>query len=45
MTGVVGLRRGAEDEEEDKPSLAKSTLKLESRDSGGKGEELFRLRA
>ena len=44
-TGVVGLRRGAEEEEEDKPSLAKSMLKLDSRDSGGNGEELFRLRA
>ena len=44
-TGVVGLRRGAEDEDEDRPSLAKSILKLDSRDSGGSGEELFRLRA
>jgi hypothetical protein len=41
--GEFGLRRGAEDDEEDNPRRAKSTLKLDRRESGGKGEELLRL--
>lgn len=42
--GECGLLWGADDEEDDSPSRAKSTLKLESLDSGGKGEELLRIR-
>lgn len=44
-TGEFGLRRGAEEDEDDRPSRAKSRLKLLSRERGGRGEELFRLRA
>lgn len=43
MTGEFGLRRGADEEDEDNPSRAKSTLKLDRRESGGKGDELLRL--
>ncbi len=42
--GEVGLRPGADDDDEDKPSRARSTLKLDSLDNGGNGEELLRLR-
>ena len=42
--GEVGLPRGAEDEEDDKLRRAISMLKLDSRDNGGKGDELLRLR-
>jgi hypothetical protein len=41
----LGLRRGAEDDEDDKPRRARSRLKVENRDSGGNGEELVRFRA
>lgn len=43
-TGELGLRRGADEEDEDSPSRARSTLKLDRRVSGGNGEELLRLR-
>jgi len=43
-TGELGLRRGADEDDEDNPSRARSTLKLDSRVSGGNGEELLRLR-
>ena len=43
-TGEQGLLPGADDDDEDNPSRARSTLKLESRDNGGRGEELFRFR-
>jgi hypothetical protein len=39
--GDIGLRRGALDEDEDKAMRVKSRLKLERRESGGNGEELF----
>lgn len=42
--GDIGLRRGALDDDEDKPRRVKSILKLERRESGGNGEELLRVR-
>lgn len=36
--------RGADDEEEDRPSRARSILKLDSLEIGGKGDEQLRLR-
>ena len=44
MFGEVGLLRGADEEEEDNPRRARSTLKLDNRESGGMGDELFRFR-
>jgi hypothetical protein len=44
MTGVDGLRRGADDEDDDNPRRAKSILKLDSLERGGSGEEVFRAR-
>jgi hypothetical protein len=43
--GEVGLRRGAEEEDEDNPRRAKSRLKLDNRERGGSGDEVFRVRA
>lgn len=40
----LGLRRGAEEDEEDKPRRERSTLKLDRRERGGNGEEAFRPR-
>jgi hypothetical protein len=42
--GDIGLRRGALDDEEDKPRRVRSMLKLERCERGGNGEELFRVR-
>lgn len=42
--GEFGLRRGPDEEDEDNPSRARSTLKLDRRVSGGNGDELLRLR-
>jgi UV DNA damage repair endonuclease len=43
-SGEVGVRRAAFDEdEEDNPTRVRSRLKLERRESGGRGEELSRV--
>ena len=42
--GDIGLRRGALDDDDDKPRRVKSMLKLERRESGGNGDELLRVR-
>ena len=41
--GDVGLRARADDEDEERQRRARSTLKLDSLDKGGNGDELFRL--
>jgi hypothetical protein len=41
----VGLCRGAEEEEDANPKRAKSRLKLDNRERGGRGEEEFLVRA
>jgi hypothetical protein len=41
--GELGLRIGPEDEEEDSPNREISTLNVDSRVSGGKGEDVLRF--
>lgn len=43
-TEEEGLCRGAEEEDDASPGRARSMLKLDNRDSGGSGEEVFLVR-
>ena len=43
-TEEEGLCRGAEEEDDANPERARSMLKLDSRDSGGSGEDEFLVR-